>query len=848
MNLKEQLDLNQEPIYLVDGSSFLYRAYHAFPDLQRSDGFPTNALYICLRILLKLIREQDPQYLGFFLDGKAPTFRHKLLPTYKAQRPKMPETLVKQIQPLKQVTAYLGLETVVADEVEADDLIASLTRRFKEQNPVIIVGSDKDLKQCLDEDVFLWDPGQKTAKLTTLQDFEKKQDLRPEQWPDFQALTGDSSDNIPGVPGIGPKSALKLLKRYPDIETLKTNFDLLTTKEQEKIKPHLEKLSIYRQLTALRTDLYAEADLTDFKCSKIQKIELHDFLKRYEFNSLLNTFPPNNQADNLTEHTENKEQKQALSKNNELPPLNDQQVALVLAKNTFFLAVENQEFQNNWQAQELVSELQKAGQIFIPDYKELLHSDSYFDKLPREKCFDLGIAAYLLNPEKRDYSWKNILDSYAKEVQVHRDNQGLAALNIGQYLSKKLENASLEQLLQDIEMPLVPVLVQMEKRGIGIDLKAFNQFLQEVQNELKELTQSIYTRAGKEFNLRSSQQLAEVLFEDLNLKSKRKTPGGAPSTSSQVLESLADQHDIIKDILRYRRLEKLRSTYLTPLPKLVDKQQRLHTHFNQLATATGRLSSSSPNLQNIPIRGEFGPRMRSCFVAQKNHQLIGADYSQIELRLLAHISSDPELTSAFARNEDIHSRTAALLFSKDADKILSDERRKAKTINFGLLYGMGPQKLGRELEISLNQAKEFIEIYFSRLDKVRQFYNDIEARAKEQGFVTTLAGRRRLLPDINSQNANLAQQARRMAINTVIQGSAADIIKMAMIKVSQDQDLKQAGAELILQVHDELLMEVPSQDAKLAGQRLAEIMSNIVQLSVPLTVDWGLGQNWKEAH
>jgi DNA polymerase-1 len=848
MSLKSKLNLDQDPIYLVDGSSFLYRAFHAFPDLQRSDGFPTNALYIILRILIRLIRDEQPSYLGFFLDGKAPTFRHQLFPAYKAQRPKMPETLSRQIPPLMEVTNLLGLHNVLAEEVEADDLIASLAQRFKQELPVVIVGSDKDLKQCLDEQVFLWDPGQKSSKLTTLQDFREKQELNPEQWPDFQALIGDSSDNIPGIPGIGPKSALKLLKRYPDIQSLKANFHLLTAKEQEKIQPRLQELSIYRQLTALRTDLYPESKLEDFKRSKIQKEHLHDFFKRYEFNSLLNEFPLDSRQDDSPESQASQITKKELAPNGQLPSLRDEKVGLVPGENSYYLAVGENEFLDNWDAASLLSGLQEAQQIFLPDYKELLYLDQLWENLPREKCFDLSIAAYLLDPEKRDYSWENILRTYAGELNLHVDNQGLGALKIGTLLDKKLEEAKLKELLREIEMPLVPVLVDMERRGVGIDLQAFNNFLQEVQNELQTLTRSIYDRAGKEFNLRSSQQLAQVLFEDLKLKSSRKTPGGVPSTSSQVLENLSGQHPIIEDILRYRRLEKLRSTYLSPLPRMVDEQQRLHSHFNNLATATGRLSSSSPNLQNIPIRGEFGPRMRSCFVAPSSCRLIAADYSQIELRLLAHMSADPELTSAFAHNEDIHNRTAALLFSKGAEDILPDERRKAKTINFGLLYGMGPQKLGRELGIPLAQAKEFIAIYFSRLDKVREFYEGIEALAKEQGYVTTLSGRRRLLRDINSQNANLAQQARRMAINTVIQGSAADIIKMAMIRVSQDRELQKAEARLILQVHDELLLEAPAQMAHTAGKRLAEIMSTIVQLSIPLAVDWGLGRSWNEAH
>ncbi|HKK33948.1 MAG TPA: DNA polymerase, partial [Desulfomicrobiaceae bacterium] len=416
------------------------------------------------------------------------------------------------------------------------------------------------------------------------------------------------------------------------------------------------------------------------------------------------------------------------------------------------------------------------------------------------------------------------------------------------YLESRLHGAGLLELMQDLELPLIPVLRDMERVGIRLDQDAFRIFLDNVQARLDECTATILEQAGQEFNIRSSQQLAEVLFSSLGLTSKRKTPGGAPSTASGVLEEMRDQHPIISEILEFRMLEKLRSTYLAPLPKLADSGGRIHTTFNQLATATGRLSSSRPNMQNIPIRGRFGPRMRSCFIADTGNVLVAADYSQIELRVLAHMSGDPNLLDAFQNNEDIHSRTAALLFDTEPDQVESEQRRKAKTINFGLLYGMGPQKLGRELSISLNQAKEFIRIYFSRLSRVREFYEQIEERAKENGAVTTVAGRRRLLPDINSRNANIAQQARRMAINTVVQGSAADIIKKAMLAVHGDERLRELGARLILQVHDELIIELPEANGPAAGARLAELMADVYELAVPLSVDWGVGKNWAKAH
>ncbi|MFW6055260.1 MAG: DNA polymerase, partial [Thermodesulfobacteriota bacterium] len=495
----------------------------------------------------------------------------------------------------------------------------------------------------------------------------------------------------------------------------------------------------------------------------------------------------------------------------------------------------------------LLDSLRNASEIFVPSFKELLAAEPGWEEL-QDRIFDISLMAYLINPEERDYGWKRLQMVYLQQTGVHQDNQGLAVLEIGLYLQNQIQHAGLSDLLTAIETPLVPVLVKMEKTGLGIDLDAFAGFLTEVENRLQKLTESIYRQAGQEFNLRSPQQLAEVLFTRLGLRSKRKTPGGLPSTAVPVLESLCSDHPVIADILEFRSLEKLRSTYLDPLPRQIGVDGRLHTTFNNLGTATGRLSSSRPNLQNIPIRGEFGYRMRSCFVAGQGYTLVAADYSQIELRLLAHMSRDENLLLAFSRSEDIHARTAGLIFDKEPQNITPDERRKAKTINFGLLYGMGPLHLGRELGLSVREAKKFIEIYFERLHKVRDFYRQTEQKAREQGYVSTLAGRRRVLKDLNSRNANLAAQARRMAINTVVQGSAADIIKMAMNRVDRDAELRAFGTRLVLQVHDELLLEAPAQKAAAAGRRIASIMSSVAELSVPLDVDWGTGSSWAEAH
>ena len=850
MSLQDTLHWSKPPVYLIDGSSFLYRAFYAYPDLSRSDGFPTNALYITLRILLNIIKKEHPVHACFILDGKGPTFRQEIMPSYKAQRQKMPEPLSQQIEPLLQGVGLLGFPTHVPEGSEADDVIATLCTRFQDELPVVIVGSDKDLRQCLTPSVVLWDPGQRTEKLLTVQDFQQQQGMSPKQWPDYQALIGDKSDNIPGVPGVGPKTAANLLARYPTLEDLQAGFDHLSAKEQKKLGPHMQAAFQYRELTRLRTDLDCDLSLDTLKCHLPEKDELKDFLQTFEFTSLLKDLAfaqdPQHTAPSSSPPVAN--QRRGSLSLEDIPDLDQESIGLVDTDQGFLLAWSEQEIEIQAEPADLVQVLGSCATIYIPSFKDLCEQDQSWESLAWDRVFDLSLATYLLNPEDRDYSWKRILQGFLPEIDVHADNQALAALHIGQIVHHRLEHAALLGLMQDIETPLIPVLVRMQRRGVGIDLKAFQRFLQEVEKDLERLTADAYSRAGGEFNLRSPQQLADVLFNRLGLRPGRKTPGGQPSTSIAVLESLQHQHPLIADIVQYRSLEKLRSTYLAPLPRQVHGDGRIHTTFNNLATATGRLSSSNPNLQNVPIRGSFGPRMRSCFVAQEGYNIVAADYSQIELRVLAHLSQEPHLIEAFAAQEDIHTRTASLLMDKEQTQISADERRKAKTINFGLIYGMGPQKLSRELGISLNEAKEFIEKYFSRLPKVSAFFQEVETRAKANGAVTTISGRRRLLPEITSQNENLAGQAKRMAINTVVQGSAADIIKMAMLKVEADAELSSCQARLILQVHDELLLESPEGSATACGHRVAELMRSVMDLDVPLEVDWGTGRSWAEAH
>lgn len=850
MGIKEKFQWSREPLYLIDGTSFLYRAFYAYPDLKRSDGFPTNAIYILTRLLLRILREDSPNYACFLLDGSGPTFRHQIFESYKSQRLQMPESLGVQIEPIKQGVRLLGLGYLETSEYEVDDYICSISEKFKDQNPIVIIASDKDLKQCLDHNVLIWDPGQSSEKIITWEDFLEEEDLNPYQWPDFLALVGDKSDNIPGVPGIGPKSARNILKQFSGIETLQKHYQELPLSQQKKLSPYLQELTLYRKLNQLCTDLNIKNHIQEFQNSLIDYSELQAFFESYEFRSLIKELPFAQNSESVQNWDKEVSVERLTLKNySQLPDLAGKELGLAIDREqTIYLGIDQKEYLYKYLPSNIPAELDKAIQIFTPDYKALLKKHPEFWYLPERLFFDLGLASYLINPEEKNYQWERLLQLHLPEIGLHADNQGQAALRIGKLLRERVHNSNLLDLLYSLEIPLTRVLVNMETRGVKVDLQELEKFLQEVENKIQKLSAHIYTRAGMEFNLRSNPQMAEVLFSKLGLKPGRRTPGGAPSTANNVLETLKHQHPIIEDILQFRSLEKLRSTYLAPLSKLVDTNHRLHSTFNQLATATGRLSSSNPNLQNIPIRGEFGPRMRSCFIASSGKVLLAADYSQIELRILAHMSKDSQLLEAFEQAEDIHNRTAALLFDKRQNSVTEEERRKAKTINFGLIYGMGPQKLSRELNIRMQKAQEFIGLYFSRLQKVSNFFEKVEQQAKEKGFVTTIAGRRRFLKDINSRNQNLAEQAKRIAVNTLIQGSAADIIKLAMLECENSELLRDKDTQLILQVHDELLFEIPEKNVHEAGEIVSEIMSKVFSLNVPLTAKWGFGKNWAKAH
>ncbi len=892
----------ENPLFLVDGTAFIYRGFYANSSLKRSDGFPTNAIYMITRLLLRIIREQKPTQCVFFMDGKGQNFRHELFPLYKANRSASPEELLQQLEPVKRVVHSLGITLHVSQACEADDCIASLAKKFREQTPVIIVGTDKDLRQCLHENVWMWDPSGKEEKLLSMADFTQETGLHPQQWPDVQALIGDTSDNIPGVPGIGPKTAQKIFMDFASLEDIRDGLERMPPKMQQKMASHVEDIFLYRQLTTLRTDFCTEIQsqhldmqtfdpqnllniLQEFELTSLRR-EVESMLRAKAFSVQIQDISPNTSKGDFAKTSTKATQGSLLDSKaftpaeqvdipkpnlidniQDLPNCTAKIVAVFPAsfyqgmrhEQGYVLGMDNE----NWHladisVENIVHYLKDAARIVCPDVKNLLRTHGAWHSLAPTLWFDLGLAAYLLRPEDRDYAWARLSVQWSDFIENTDSTTNTTtlpptakALALAHSFERELSKLGLHSLYTQLELPLIPVLAHMENLGIAIDQEAFRHFLEDVQAQIDARSNDVFAAAGTTFNIRSAQQLGEVLFSTLKLKSSGKTKGGQLSTSQERLEKLRG-HPVVDAVLEFRKLEKLRSTYLEPLPRLMDENSRIHSHFNQWSTATGRLSSSNPNLQNIPIRGDLGKRMRTCFIPQEAHLLISADYSQVELRVLAHMSKDPVLLQAFQNNMDIHTNTAALIYNKNIAEVTADERRNAKTINFGLIYGMGAQKLAQELHISTQEAKNFIEHYFKHLGQLKIFYESIEHSAKEKGYVTTLTGRRRPLPDIYSDNNMKSALARRQAINTVIQGSAADIIKFAMLAVAGDEKLAKLNAKLCLQVHDELVIEAPENSAKEAGERVATLMENVQlnneKLLVPLLVDWGVGTSWGDAH
>ena len=890
------MTLLPKTVFLVDGSAYIYRAFHAVKPLRTAGGLPTQAVYGFISILRRILRERQPDYLAVVFDSKGPVFRHEIAADYKANRPSMPEELAVQIPYIRKITEAYNILTLAEQGLEADDLIASAAHKLRAQGcKVVIVSGDKDLLQLVSDDLTLWDPmSDKVMDAAAVQD---KYGLPPNQLLDYFALTGDSSDNIHGVPGVGPKTAQKLIQEYQTLEGL---YEQVESLKQSKVKENLiaHQEAAFRSRELVRLDEQAEVvtDLAQYQVTAPKSEELRALLTELEFFTLLKTDVPaatmntagfvlvttKDELARLATELQAAEYLVIDTETSSLDPLTAELVGLSLCTDTeraWYLPcghrdLHDQRLPDQLTVQEILSQIgpllsdatrPKIGHNLKYDYAVLAAPQNGGLHLAGP-LYDTMIGAWLLEPGRHSYKLDDLcqelgfkLTAFSEAVAGDKAADAFCRVPLAKardyscedvhgslrlFLEQRpeLEQQGLWQLFAEVEAPLIPVLAAMEAVGICIDQDMLGQLSAQLGAQLGLLEEEIYRLARHPFNISSSQQLAEVLFEELHLPKGRKTKTGY-STDVRVLEKLSWRHELPALILRWRNLAKLKSTYVDRLPEHVSQVSgRIHSSFNQCGTSTGRLSSSNPNLQNIPIRTEEGRRIRAAFVAQEGCLLLSADYSQIDLRVLAHYCQDPALLAAFRNNEDIHSQTAAELFRVAPALITPEMRRIAKSINFGIVYGMSSFGLSEQLAISRREAQSFIDRYFAQYPGIKQFMETVIAQAREDGYVSTLLGRRRQLPEINAANRTRREFAERTAINTPIQGTAADIIKLAMLKAHKELQSRALQTKLLLQIHDELVFEVPEAELEEVQQLVVPLMESVLPLDVPLQVNARTGR------
>ncbi len=861
-------------LFLIDGSSYIYRAFFALPPLTSPTGLPTNAVYGFTTMVLKLLKETKPEFLAVVFDAPGPTFRGEMFEGYKANRAATPDDLRAQVQSVHRVVAGLRLHSIAVPGVEADDVIATLSDRFTSQGiECVIVTGDKDLMQLVGPRVRLWD---------TMRDrwfdeaaVRERWGVAPAQIVDLMALMGDSIDNIPGIKGIGEKTAIALIREFGDLEGLLGRLDEVeglklrgAKKIAESLRAGVDIARMSRTLATVKRDVVIECSLDDCRVQPPDPAALRPLFNHLGFQTLLRQMTaaaaPLVVEAELIETPERVTERLAAALGQSCLALvaqGEPGPSVTTAANEVIVAVGDgpplRVRLDQLETREAVARIlaEPGCRLISHDFKRDLLLLGARGIEVKASPFDVMIASYLLEASATHRLEEIAAEELGANLPTFRDGPntvaGVALLSsLHETFSTRLRERGLERLFQDIEMPLVWVLAKMEQRGMAIDVPYLEGMGREFGERMDALTREVYAIAGSEFNLNSSAQLRTILFDQLQLSKKGVRRGKTGySTDVDVLTRLAREHPLPAKLLEYRALAKLKSTYLDALPAAVNAiTGRLHTTFNQTVAATGRLSSSDPNLQNIPIRGEEGRRIRQAFVASPGHVLVAADYSQIELRILAHLSADPALLDAFRRNQDIHARTAAEVFGVAPDDVTSDMRRAAKVINFGIIYGMGPQRLAHELGISLAEAERYITSYFERYGGVRTYMRKVVEDARESGYVTTMMGRRRAVPELRSKERGVAQAAERVATNTPIQGSAADLIKTAMVAVDRRLVHERLQAAMILQVHDELLLEVTEKDLERTREVVREEMEGVMSLAVPLRVDLGVGQTWAEAH
>jgi DNA polymerase-1 len=838
-------------IFLIDGHSYLYRAYHATPYLANSKGLPTNATYAFTNMLRKLLNEKKPDNVIAIFDSKAPSFREEIFKEYKATRPPMPSNMPVQIPYVKKIVEAMGIPVVEEEGFEADDVIGTLVKKLREKDvELYLVTGDKDMMQFVSENVFVFDSMK--GVLLGEQEVTEKFGVKPSLIPDFLALCGDASDNIPGVLGIGEKTARELISTFGTIEEIYGNLDNVNREAvKAKLKANRDNAFMSKELATIRLDVPLRESDSDLLMKEQDTATLRRLFRELEFTNLYRELKKENIGKREYEQgTIGELKKEHLSVAAQLGGKGAYQVYL-----DAFAASDGEAVFFSRAEAELFEAISSAHESIVHGLKPLLVLAKKAKKEdPVVTFFDTMLASYLINPLRKEYAidglLEEFLDSDLSEGSPEELLKERAFLlhDLSAVLSKRMEEDGLLELFWDVEMPLVEVLADMEFYGVKVDRQALLALSNDFDKRLNTIVKRIYELAGETFNINSSQQLGGILFDKLNLPPVKNTKT-AYSTDTEVLQRLAPLHALPLEILQYRTLSKLKNTYIDVLPTLINGETgRIHASFNQMVVATGRLSSSDPNLQNIPVRGEEGRKIREAFVAEDGFVLLSVDYSQIELRVLAHLSRDELLLEAFLKDEDIHSRVAQEVFRVEPADVTSEMRRTAKVINFGVVYGISGFGLAKELGVSPREAQIYIEDYFRRHTGVQAYIDATLEFARERGFVKTLLGRVRIIPEIHNPDMAVRQFGERTAINTPLQGTAADIIKLAMVNIHRRMKEERMASRLIMQIHDELVFEVKEAELPAMKELVKREMEHVIDLAVPLKVSVGAGRNWAEAH
>jgi len=896
-------------LILLDGTAYLYRAFHALPPLTNKKGENTGAIHGFLKALNKILEDFSPEHIGIIFDAKGKNFRHEIFSEYKANRSKMPDELSEQIPKLYEILDLMGFPPIIVEGVEADDVIGSLSKKYKKSKDVKIFSGDKDFAQLVDSKVEIVNPV--SLEIMDQKAVKKKFGVEAKHIIDYLALVGDKSDNIPGIPGVGAKTASRLINQFGNVEKIISSKDLINGKVGDAVRQNIDQLNLSKILATIKQDLNLGIGLNHLIQKKEKREELIKIYHRLELNSLLKE---KKEIGNM------KEEGDSLSRNINSAPINfkvvtgEKEFAKIIkdiTKEKFF-AFDLETSSLNYIDAKIVgiSIALNAKSYYIPighsknkkykqlaekfvldNFKVVIESENLKKvghnlKYDRNVLLNYGITlngiehdsmllSYVYDSTAIRHGLDNVSEKYLSHKTIHYEDiagKGVKQIpfadididvaaeyacedaeisyRLYEFLwSKVSKDKAIVKVYKDIEIPLIPILSNIETNGVFINSKELKKLSNELEKELKEIQSKCFEMTKKEFNLNSPKQLQEILYNDLKIPISKKTPTGKPSTDEDTLQFLAQTYEIPKLILEFRSLNKLKTGYTDKLPLQVSsKTGRVHTSYQQAITSTGRLSSTEPNLQNIPIKTSKGKKIRKAFIAEKGKKIFAADYSQIELRIMAHLSKDKNLLKAFKDEVDIHSFTASEIFSIELEEVSSEDRRAAKAINFGLIYGMSSFGLAKQLGIPIHEAKDYMDVYFKRYPDIQSYMSKTKTFAKNNGYVETIFGRKLYLPEINSKNVQRRKYAERTAINAPMQGSAADIIKIAMIQIDEWLFKSNSETKMIMQVHDELVFEISEKDLEQETKNIANIMKNCVQLSLPLEVNFGVDNNWGDAH